>query len=131
MKKWLIALFCFVSLLCSGYAQEATKEKNTKESIEVECEKEFTIILDSNKTTGYEWQLTGDLDKELVSFVSSDYKIENTEFVGVGSMEIWTFKALKEGETEINFQYVRPWEKDVVPAITKKYTVIIKAKERR
>lgn len=72
--------------------------------------------------------MAGDLDKELVSFVYSDYKAENTELVGAGGKEIWTFKALKEGETEINFQYVRPWEKDVVPEITKRYAIIIKAK---
>jgi predicted secreted protein len=128
MKKWIIALLCLVSLFCFAYAQETIKEKNIRETIEVECEKEFTIILDSNKTTGYEWQLEGNLDKEMLSLVSSDYKIENTELVGVGGKEIWTFKTLREGSTEINFQYVRPWEKDVVPAITKRYTIIIKAK---
>lgn len=55
MKKWIIVLLCLASLLCVGYAQDAMKEKNIKETIDVECGKEFTIILDSNKTTGYEW----------------------------------------------------------------------------
>jgi predicted secreted protein len=43
-------------------------------------------------------------------------------------VEVWTFEAVGEGETEISMAYVRSWEKDVEPAQSKTLKVTVKNK---
>jgi inhibitor of cysteine peptidase len=89
-----------------------TERENT---IRVKVNKEFSIILDTNPTTGYQWQLANPLDEKILKLTSSDYKAPKTKRVGAGGKEVWTFKALAAGQTTISFKYVRPWEKDKEP----------------
>lgn len=121
--------------------------------IETKVGKEISIILDSNKTTGYEWQVAQTqlspvqaqrklrradfLQKEnqgesaqpdsggILQAVSSDYICPNTELVGAPGKEKWVFKALKRGRVALSFVYVRPWEKDQAPALQKIFIVVV------
>ncbi|MFH1347753.1 MAG: protease inhibitor I42 family protein [Candidatus Margulisiibacteriota bacterium] len=84
---------------------------------------EFTITLESNPTTGYQWQLARPLDDKIVGLGESKYEMEKQEsvetgMVGVGGHEYWTFKAKGKGTTSIELKYVRPWEKDAPPVET-------------
>lgn len=80
------------------------------ENITVRQGKTFKIELSSNPTTGYQWQLAKPLQANSVSLISSKYIPSKTNLTGSGGKEIWEFKAVKKGKTEISFQYVRPWE---------------------
>ena len=102
-----------------GYFQDPAKP------VEVTAGQEFVIVLDSNRTTGYQWQSTGEPDKGIVQLLGSEYHSSETELVGAGGKEIWKFKALKQGETVIALKYVRPWEKDVPPVKYIQFTVIV------
>lgn len=95
--------------------------------IDARTGEEFTIYLSSNPTTGYQWQLDGALDESLLKLVGSTYRAQETgkAVVGAGGTEIWTFRALKPGQTTIKLKYIRPWEKDVAPVRTSMYTVLI------
>ena len=75
----------------------------------------FSIVLDTNPTTGYEWQL--DFDKDFIELVDRNYAIapESEGLVGAGGQETFDFKALKVGESEITFSYLRSWETSVPP----------------
>ncbi len=85
---------------------------------------EFSITLDSNATTGYMWMY--EVDTSYIEPVSSDYIApESTELVGVGGQQVFTFRALQEGETEVSFSYLRPWE-SVQPIDQKTYVVRIR-----
>lgn len=63
--------------------------------------KEFKIILDSNPTTGYHWEVMGDLDESVVQFVSKNYKADGLQVVGSGGKDMWVFKAVAAGEAAI------------------------------
>jgi inhibitor of cysteine peptidase len=76
----------------------------------------FSITLDSNPTTGYQWKLANPLDEKALKLISSEYRMPETQMVGTGGKEAWTFKALSMGQATISFEYVRPWEKDREPA---------------
>jgi len=99
--------------------------------IEVEAGLEFAIVLESNPTTGYSWQLAEPLDEDIVELVSSEFeekKPEGTEETPLGAPgeEVWTFEAIGEGSTEISLEYVRPWETDAAPEETKTFEVEVK-----
>ena len=91
----------------------------------------FTITLESNPTTGYQWQLAKPLDEKILKLVSSKYEMEEpknleTGYVGVGGHEYWTFKAVGKGTTLIELMYVRPWEKDVPPVEAAVFRIRVK-----
>lgn len=87
----------------------------------------FSIRLRSNPTTGYAWLLDCAPDSNLVSVVTNMYvPPANDGVVGAEGHEIWTFKALKTGETEVTLRYARPWEKGADPhAVSKAWRIRI------
>jgi inhibitor of cysteine peptidase len=83
----------------------------------------FTLKLRSNPTTGYVWALAEPLSEGIIRFIGREYSAEKTDRVGAGGAEIWTFRAVGIGETQIGLKYVRPWEKDTAPAETVTFRV--------
>ncbi len=76
---------------------------------------EIVATLPSNPTTGYQWQLMKPLAETTVKLVSHEYRAPQTGLVGAGGQEIWIFRTMGPGETEIALGYVRSWEKGVPP----------------
>ena len=87
---------------------------------------EFIIMLSSNRTTGYQWQIDRPLDGNKIKQSGLVYVPDNTGLVGSGGKEEWKFKALKSGGSDISFKYIRPWEKGVEPVDKKVFKVEIK-----
>lgn len=84
--------------------------------------KNFTIELESNPTTGYEWEYS--LDKEGIVEVEKDTYVpdENSnELVGAGGIQTYEIKGLKEGSVTLTLVYKRSWEDDTIE--TKKYVL--------
>ena len=78
--------------------------------------REFSVFLDSNRTTGYEWRLARQLDERMVRLVRSEYAPPKGGLAGAGGREEWIFLPKVRGKTEILLEYVRPWEKGQPPA---------------
>lgn len=101
-------------------------ESNSK-TIHVLPGKTICIKLNANHTTGYSWSLAA-VDKSILE-VGEEGEYESDPhpegMVGVGGYEVWSFKAIATGETEISLVYVRPWEKDEPPAMTFKLKVVV------
>ncbi len=96
-------------------------------STEVDVGDEFTVTLDSNPTTGYEWQLADTLDGSILELVGSEYTVPNdVGLVGAGGIEVWTFKAVGSGETTVPMNYVRPWEEDGTPAKALMFSITVR-----
>ena len=98
---------------------------NPKNPVEVTAGQNFTIILGANHTTGYRWELASTMDKSIVELVGSVYEASDTQKVGSGGREVWTFLAKSPGKTKVSFQYVRPWEKQAGPAKTTSFEIIV------
>ncbi len=104
----LVALVLTVSGCSVG---TTTKEyKDPSVPIEVEKGSTFTIVLDSNPTTGFQWQFTSAVDENVISLSKTEYIKGEPVTIGSGGEEKWTFSADGLGETTINLAYVRPWE---------------------
>lgn len=61
----------------------------------------FDIVLPSNPSTGYHWDILPELDTNLVAFVQKDYLAEQPVAPGSGGMDVWTFRAVNPGETTV------------------------------
>jgi len=95
------------------------------EELRVLAGKQFSITLAANRTTGYGWRLATPLDPAMLKQMSNEYHPADSGAVGAPGEEVWTFEAVGQGSVQLNFEYVRPFEKDAKPVKTAKYSVVI------
>ncbi len=68
----------------------------------------FDIVLSSNPTTGYHWNLIGESDANVVQLIGQDYISQQPVLVGSGGVDVWTFRAINAGDTTIVLGYYPP-----------------------
>lgn len=128
MKRFLYATLCLAFLLtaCSGGSAKP-QPTHPEAAIEADAGKEFTLVVESNPTTGYHWEIVGDLDGAVVEFVGQEYQSTSQPgLAGGGGLDIWTFKAVGAGETTITLGHYPPSNDPVDPEETQTFTVIVK-----
>ncbi len=94
--------------------------------LETAAGSEFKLIIDSNPTTGYHWEIIGEVDATIVEFVSKDFKGSEPVAPGSGGVDVWVFKAVGAGETHITLGYYPPSNDPVEPQQTVTFTVTVK-----
>jgi predicted secreted protein len=94
------------------------------DSISVNIWQEFTISLDSNPSTGYQWNLVSTLPSWL-EIVRHEYTPTNPGQIGGGGTEEWTFKATNTGRKTLTFHYLRSWETGAQPLKIYEVQVIV------
>lgn len=108
-------------------APETIKEfGDPSREIRVSVGEKFSIVLDSNATTGYSWQIAKKAVGPVVKFISRDYEAPRTKLAGAGGREHLTFRAESAGTEKLTFHYLRPWGKNTEPARTVTFTVVAK-----
>ena len=80
-------------------------------AISVKSGEAFTISLEANLTTGYEWTAVVG-DETVLVLDKSEYVADEAAegVVGTGGTEVFTFNALKSGKTSIEMVYQQSWE---------------------
>ncbi len=84
-----------------------------------------TIELKGNVTTGYLWQYTMS-EQGIVAETSNAYEDGNIPgTTGAGGVFQFTFEGIAPGETDLYFEYIRPWEEGIEPASTVTYHIVV------
>lgn len=65
--------------------------------ITVSAGETFMIVVESNPSTGYHWEIVGDMTN--IEFVSREFTGSEPVIPGSGGVEVWTFKATAAGDT--------------------------------
>jgi predicted secreted protein len=141
MKK-IFAFLLFTALLagCGAPTPIATSDPssnpaagNTRPAItdpatpmEVQAGEMFHIVVDSNPSTGYHWELLSELDGNIVEFVSSDYTADEPVAPGSGGVDVWAFKAIAAGETQITLGSYPPDTSVTEPESTLTFNIVVK-----
>ena len=89
----LTALIFFTGIIIPAWAGQ-TRMSDPRKPIHVESGSIFIVTLESNRTTGYEWQVAGKLDPSAFEIVGVEYVKGASPLVGSGGIENWTFRAL-------------------------------------
>ncbi|MFC2059385.1 protease inhibitor I42 family protein, partial [Chloroflexota bacterium] len=108
-------------------AESADASYSGKE-VEVTAGSSFTVTLDSNATTGFQWELVDITDDTVLELSDQTYATPqptDPPMVGAGGKEVWTFKALSEGECTITMEYSQPWEGGTKAAETFTLTMFV------
>lgn len=136
MKK--IFTFLLIATLlaaCSSSTPEATQNPaagTTRPAltdpgtpIEVAAGETFHIVVVSNPSTGYHWEFTSELDLNVVEFISNDYTADEPVMPGSGGVDVWTFKAVAAGQTQITLGSYPPDTNGTEPQETITFDVIV------
>ena len=89
-------------------------------AIQVAVGEEFALELAGNPTTGYTWQISA--DSQHLELLGQKFEAGG-EGVGAGGREVFHFRTLATGDTEIACEYRRPWDKE--PRDTRRCRVTI------
>lgn len=110
-----------ITLIIAGCTQRITENMNGQ-TVKVNAGESFTIRLRGNPTTGYGWQMA-DFDTGVVRQDKEPAYRADSLLTGAGGTYLYQFKAAGAGTTRLNFNYLRPWEKDLPPYKT--FTITI------
>ena len=114
IKMASLLLFAVFSLsIISGVSAaqtNSTKIIPVNKTINAHENKNFTIALESNPSTGYSW---------IIQYNPKHFKLVGTVFIpnknpkldGAPGVEKFIFKPLVKGEAKIDFKYLRIWDK--------------------
>ena len=115
MKKFLVLVVASILVVCliAGCGAGVKTYTDVGKTISVGVNQEFIIALDSNPTTGYDWEESH--DAAMLKLVEKKYRPDEKAagLVGAGGTQYFQFKALDVGKTSITFAYKRPWEEDI------------------
>ena len=68
----------------------------------------FNIVVPSNASTGYHWEIIPELDETIVQSAERGYIAQQPILAGSGGMDVWAFRAVGAGETTIVLGYYPP-----------------------
>jgi predicted secreted protein len=114
-----VLLAAVASLALGGWAADSPR-------VTTKPGRQFSLTLESNPTTGYQWELAKPIEGSCVALVTNQFVRAKSKLSGAPGKEVWRFKALRAGEATIELKYVRPWEKGVEPAQKTNVVVVVR-----
>jgi predicted secreted protein len=72
----------------------------------------FELVLPSNPSTGYHWNILPELDETIVQFVEQNYVAEQPVIPGSGGADVWRFRAVSAGDTTVVLGHYPPGNPD-------------------
>jgi predicted secreted protein len=94
--------------------------------VELAVGQPLNLMLATNPSTGYQWQLAAPFDQAVLRFTSSLHIGPEAGRVGASGQVILGFTAAQRGKSVISLKYVRPWERKAPPGKTMTVRVIVK-----
>ena len=83
------------------------------DTIRAKAGEKFEIKLPGNIATGYSWALAAPVDSQLIALERQFYVDAASKIDGNPGMDVFLFKALKEGKTTLDFVYRRPFDRQI------------------
>jgi inhibitor of cysteine peptidase len=83
-------------------------------SVKIKVRETFTIELESNPTTGYQWQ--ENFDETKVKLLEKKINL-TSKLIGAATSEVFTFQPLTEGVSKIKLDYKRSWENEKLESL--------------
>jgi inhibitor of cysteine peptidase len=76
--------------------------------VTVKAGETFELVLPSNPSTGYRWNIIPELDENIVQFVEQSYISEQPIIPGSAGVDVWMFRAVGAGDTTVVLGYYPP-----------------------
>jgi len=95
---------------CGGKGEVRVSAGDNGSQVTLEVGQTLVLSLESNPTTGYEWEIA-EIDEAILKETHHEYKADWPVLIGSGGRDIWHFRAEAEGRTTLTLNYRRSWEK--------------------
>jgi predicted secreted protein len=124
--RGLLALMVFVLAASGcGTSEESSLFTDRDERFNIDVGDEFQVVLESNMTTGYGWQLEAELDGGVLELVGEHYEAPNTDLVGAAGQQVFDFRATGDGSTFVQLWYIRSFDDPPDPVDRAQFEVIV------
>ena len=131
--KLKLSLVCTVVALslclfaCSSVPSQVSVDgSHSGQEVQLAVGGSLELTLESNATTGFEWELMSISDEAVLKQKAQKYEAPETQMAGAPGKEIWTFEALKKGKATISMEYSQPWDGGTKAAETFNLVVVVK-----
>jgi inhibitor of cysteine peptidase len=96
-------------------ADDFGKETQISRQVEIKTGDVFSVVLDSNATTGFSWTEQAKIaDGKILTQTAHQYIAPSSNngkpVGGMAGVEEWTFRASEPGTTTVTMSYSRPWD---------------------
>ena len=118
-----LAALLFALTACGNKVSISSEANLSK--IVLEKGQVLVLKLATNPTTGYDWEIVG-LDSAILQQKGDVAYKSDSALIGSGGVDIWTFEAVKSGQTHLSLTYHRSWEKDIAPMETFDLDIVVK-----
>lgn len=127
-----LLLTCFLAFFltaCAAPKPQTTppleiNADNSGQTITLALGQTLVLSLPTNAGTGFQWK-TVRVPDFLTPMGEPEFK-SNGQRVGAGGVTIWRLQATSPGHEGLVLDYRRIWEKEVAPAKTVRYTIIVR-----
>jgi inhibitor of cysteine peptidase len=123
---------CSRSVQSTVNCDDFLNDQHITDEVEIAVDGVLTVVLCSNPTTGFQWAEPAQISDQSVlqqtdhEYVAPEGEDDELPAPGTPGEEVWTFKALKKGTSEVSMEYSRPWEGGEEAEWTYVLTVVVK-----
>ena len=121
----LIGVALFAAAGCGSGGEVKIGDTDDGGQVPLEVGQTLVLSLDSNPTTGYQWEIT-ELDEAILKQTSHEYEADQPVLIGSGGKEVWRFQAQSSGSTTLSLGYKRSWEERIEPIQTYSVEVAVR-----
>ncbi|MFV3411032.1 protease inhibitor I42 family protein [Pseudomonas nitroreducens] len=114
---------------CAGQSKPVVTLEDASDCkpLKLHTGQELVLILPSNPTTGFRWELRNAANGLLRALGPEVYSNpEDAGLVGSAGESTWRFRVTAAGEDTLELAYRRPWEAEVAPAQTFVCPILVK-----
>lgn len=122
----IMAAIALSAIAVIALAPVAVSDADNGGTIDILRFRTIRLMLESNPTTGYGWQLISPSDRNVLRKYYSTYRRPASKLIGAGGREEYKFRAMAPGVAVIKLVYVRPWERATPPA--KEFTLTVRVR---
>ncbi len=128
LTLWLVSCAPGTGTSVEGSCADFESQQHMSKEINVTAGNSFTVTLCSNPTTGFQWSEAAQINDPTVIQQTNHKSVppESEGMVGAPGKQVWTFKALKKGTSNVSVEYSQPWEGGDKGAWTFNLTVTVK-----
>jgi len=112
-RLYLYFAILMVTLLfipAGALAAQALDESSNGDMVVLVEGQSLELSLPSNPSTGFSWQYFPEPDNSILKETGHEYRGGESNLIGAGGREYWTFQAAGTGSATLSLAYMRPWE---------------------
>jgi inhibitor of cysteine peptidase len=86
---------------CAAAREVTIGENEMARTVTAEPGEEFAVLVETNASIGWEWEITAMPDPTVATFVERSYEADDPEAIGSGGTDAFTFRAVGTGGTTV------------------------------